>query len=43
MTQIDLASRLQLIEKEKAEKILIEIDEIQKMTRALCNKLIVSV
>lgn len=43
MTQIDLASRLQLLEKGKAEKILTEIDEIQKMTRALRNKLVGSV
>jgi four helix bundle protein len=38
MTQIELAKRLDLIDEKTSEKLLNEIDEIQKMTRGLSNK-----
>lgn len=38
MTQIELAKRLDLIDENTSEKLLNEIDEIQKMTRGLSNK-----
>jgi four helix bundle protein len=37
MTQIELAQRLQLLDSQTSEKLLSEIDEIQRMTRSLSS------
>lgn len=39
MTQVELSTRLKLMDASIAEKILKEIDEVQKMTRVFSSKL----
>jgi four helix bundle protein len=42
MTQIELARRLEFIDQGTSDKILSDLDEIQKMTRVLASKIVPS-
>lgn len=39
MTQVELSRRLDMMDIQTAEKLLADIDEIQRMTRGLANKI----